>query len=105
MATGSGAVQMADVRLRVTVEQAVVLLLGVFGFRLGARPLHDNSMLTHIRTGVDIAKSGHIPRTDPYSFTAHGHAWVVQSWLAEWLYGLAERAGGFKWVVLEQGVL
>jgi hypothetical protein len=30
---------------------------------------------------------------------------VVQSWLAEWTYGVAERAGGLRWVMLEQGIL
>jgi hypothetical protein len=93
------------VRIRVTVESAVVLLLGVFGFRLGARPISDNSMFTHIRTGVDMVTNGSIPRADPYTFTAEGHPWVVQSWLAEWTYGLAEKAGGLRLVLLEQGLL
>src|SRR4051794_32754697 len=52
-----------------------------------------------------MVRSGAIPRVDPYSFTAHGHRWVVQSWLAEWTYGIAERVGGLRLVVLEQGVL
>jgi hypothetical protein len=77
----------------------------LFGFRLGARPIGDNSMFTHLRTGVEIARSGHIPRTDPYSFTAGGEPWVVQSWLAEATYGLAYRVGGLRLVVFEQAVL
>lgn len=80
---------------------AVVL----FGFRLGTRPIGDNSAFTHLRTGIDMARSGAIPRTDPYSFTAPGQRWVVQSWLPEWTYGWAYRLGGFKLVVLEQAVL
>ena len=46
-----------------------------------------------------------IPRVDPYSFTAPGHEWVVQSWLPEWTYGWAQRLGGFRLVVLEQALL
>lgn len=77
----------------------------LFGFRLGARPISDNSMLTHLRTGIDMARTGAIPRSDPYSYTAADERWVVQSWLPEWTYGWAYRIGGFKLVVLEQALL
>ena len=62
-------------------------------------------MLTHLRTGIDMARGLGIPRMDPYSFTAPGHAWVVQSWLPEWTYGWAYRLGGFRLVLLEQALL
>ena len=62
-------------------------------------------MFTHMNTGIDIVQSGSIPRHDPYSFTAHGHAWVVQSWLPSWTYGWAHKLGGFQLVVIEQAVL
>jgi len=88
-------------RMEALFAAAVVL----FGFRLGARPIGDNSMFTHLRTGIDMARTGAIPRTDPYSFTAAGEDWIVQSWLSEWTYGWAYRLGGFKLVVLQQGVL
>ena len=48
---------------------------------------------------------GGIPRTDPYSFTSDGHAWVVQSWLGSLVYGVAERRRWAGWVRLEQAVL
>lgn len=88
-------------RMEALFAAAVVL----FGFRLGARPIGDNSMFTHLRTGVDMARSGAIPRVDSYSYTAAGEHWVVQSWLPEWTYGWAYRLGGFEMVVLEQAVL
>jgi len=81
---------------------AVVVLLG---FRVGARPIGDNSAITHLRTGIDMVRTGAIPRTDPYSYTALGQRWVVQSWLPEWTYGWAYRLGGFRLVVLEQALL
>jgi hypothetical protein len=62
-------------------------------------------MFVHLRTGIDIARTGAIPRRDPYSFTAHGHPWVVQSWLPEWTYGWAERLGGLRLVVVEQALM
>lgn len=88
-------------RMESLFTAAVVL----FGFRLGARPIGDNSMFTHLRTGIDMARSGSIPRSDPYSFTALHHRWVVQSWLPEWTYGWAYRLGGYKLVVFEQALL
>lgn len=87
------------------MESLFIAAMVLFGFRLGARPIGDNSMFTHLRTGIDMARTGAIPRSDPYSFTAGGDPWVVQSWLPEWTYGWAYRLGGFKLVVLEQAVL
>lgn len=87
------------------MESLFVAAVVLFGFRLGARPIGDNSSFTHLRTGIDMARTGAIPRTDPYSYTAAGERWVVQSWLPEWTYGWAYRLGGFRLVVLEQAVL
>ena len=39
---------------------------------IGLAPLSDNSFLTHLATGRLIIDLGHIPATDPYTFTAHG---------------------------------
>jgi hypothetical protein len=88
-------------RMESLFAAAVVL----FGFRLGARPIGDNSTFTHLRTGIDMARTGAIPRVDSYSYTAAGEHWVVQSWLPEWTYGWAYRLGGFELVVLEQALL
>ena len=87
------------------LESLFLATFVLFGFRLGVRGISDNSMLTHIRTGVDMVTGSGIPRADPYSFTAPGHTWVVQSWLPEWTYGWAERLGGLRLVVFEQAVL
>lgn len=73
--------------------------------RLGLRPLGDNSLFIHLRTGLDLVRTGRVPRTDPYSFTAAGDPWVVQSWLASLVYGVAERIGGFSTVRLLHGLL
>ena len=58
----------------------------------GAAALGDNSFFTHLATGRRIL-DGHLPSTDPHSFSAHGHAWVIQSWFASLLYGLADEVG------------
>jgi hypothetical protein len=58
----------------------------------GAAALGDNSFLTHLTTGRRML-GGHLPSTDPYSFTAHGQPWVIQSWLASWFYAVTEKLG------------
>lgn len=94
-------------RLRApSVESLFIAALVLLGFRLGVLPIGDNSMFTHLRTGIDIASGSGIPRTDPYSFTAAGAAWVVQSWLPEWTYGWLHRlTGSFDLIQLEHGIL
>ena len=87
------------------LEGLFVATFALFGFRLGVRPIGDNSMFTHLRTGIDMVRAGAIPRADPYSFTAGGRPWVVQSWLPEWTYGWAHQLGGYRLVVLEQALL
>jgi hypothetical protein len=64
----------------------------LWGVAIGLLRLHDNSFLTHVATGRLMLDSG-IPHADPYSFTAHGHSWILESWFAELLYGAVDRAG------------
>jgi hypothetical protein len=93
-------------RLRApSTESLFVLTIALFGFRLGAHAIGDNSMFVHLRTGVDMARGLGIPRTDPYSFTASGAEWVVQSWLASWTYGVLHDLGGLRLVIIQQAVL
>ena len=87
------------------LESLFVATFVLFGFRIGIRPIGDNSMFTHLRTGIDMVRGSGIPRMDTYSYTAAGRDWVVQSWLPEWTYGWAHRLGGFRLVLLEQALL
>lgn len=75
------------------VETLFTLAFGLFGWMLGLARLSDNSFFWHLRTGELILDHG-IPRSDPYSYTAHGVRWVAQSWLAELLYGVIDRTVG-----------
>jgi len=88
-----------------SLESLFVATFALLGLRLGLRPLGDNSLFIHLRTGLDLVETGRVPRVDPYSFTAVGEPWVVQSWLVSLLYGAAEAAGGFPLVRLLHGVL
>jgi hypothetical protein len=88
-----------------TLGAAVGAGFVLWGLLIGISPLHDNSFLTHLATGRIIVDRGVIPRVDPYSFTAPGHPWVVQSWLASLLYGLADAAGGLEAVRMLNALL
>ena len=91
-------------RPSLSAPRLILVVAGVASARLGLRPISDNSTLVHLRTGLEILRTGHVPHHDPYSFTASGHAWVVQSWLASVLYAIADRVGHTA-LVLEQGLL
>lgn len=65
-----------------------------WGAAIASFPLKDNSFFTHLATGRLILDEGSIPSTDPYTFTAQGVDWTVQSWLPSVLYAAVERLGG-----------
>jgi hypothetical protein len=80
-------------RRTITLSTLVGLLVVFLGVLLGVSPLRDNSFLTHLATGRLILEDG-IPNADPYSFTAAGTTWVVQSWLPAAVYASLEGLGG-----------
>src|SRR5579862_9270703 len=45
----------------------------------------------HIATGQNILSTWSLPRTDSYSFTAHGTPWMAYEWLGEVVMALAAR--------------
>jgi hypothetical protein len=61
----------------------------VWGLLIGLQRLSDNSLFTHLATGR-LLLDGSFPREDPYSFTAEGAPWVVQSWIPSLVYGWAD---------------
>lgn len=75
------------------------------GIAAGMRSLADNSFLTHLATGRVILDTGSVPAHDPYTFTAGGEPWVVQSWLASVLYASVERLGGLDAVRVLMGAV
>jgi hypothetical protein len=79
---------------RVGVDHLIIAIAVFVGFISGTRQLSDNSMLLHIRTGLIILHTHHVPHADPYSFTAKGHPWIVESWLPELLYAVMIKVGG-----------
>lgn len=76
---------------RQPMDKLFMAAFGLVGLALGAKPISDNSTLVHLRTGVDIVAGLGIPRVDPYSATAAGSEWIVQSWLPAVAYGVAQK--------------
>jgi hypothetical protein len=63
-------------------------------------PIRDNSFLWHVRAGSLQLELGRVLTEDPFSFTMAGTPWRTQSWLAELVYALGERATGLGFVPL-----
>ncbi len=80
-------------------------LLTVLGFYIGSRTIRDNSFLTHLTTGDLIRFRGSVPTGDPYSYTAFGETWTVQSWLASLWYSYLGDIGGGSAIRLGNGLL
>ncbi len=59
----------------------------------------------HLKLGQVIFETRSIPRTDIFSFTAAGEAFVDQSWLADVLFYWIYKVGGFALVGFCNGVL
>lgn len=78
---------------RFSLAGAVGMVFVLWGALIGSLLFNDNSLITHIATGRLIL-DGHFPRSDPYSFTAAGEPWVVQSWLPSVLFAALERTFG-----------
>jgi hypothetical protein len=84
----------ASIERGVGLAQLGGLVVAIAGFFIGLQPLRDNSFLTHLATGRLIIDTGSVPTVDPYSFTAHGDPWTVQSWLASVAFaGMEDLAG------------
>jgi len=48
-----------------------------FGRLLLSPPVADNDLWGHIYFGDSILKSGHLPTSNQYSFTAPDHPWIT----------------------------
>lgn len=79
-------------------------VVAFFSLLIGLGPLNDNSFLTHLATGRLMWDTHHIPHSDPYTFSAPGKGWVVQSWLASFIYGAADRWWGAAGLIVVIGL-
>ena len=63
-------------------------------------PIRDPDFWWHLRTGQLILDRHALLGTDPYTYTAMGHVWVMHEWLTEVLFALLHSAGGLALIVV-----
>jgi len=68
-----------------------VLCFAVFHF---SENTVDTDLWGHVLFGQEFLQTGHLARTEPYSWTAPGHRWINHEIVAEAALGLAHRALG-----------
>ncbi len=73
-------------------------LLPLATYRAGN--LTESDTFWQVRAGALILATGTIPRSDSWSWTAHGEPWTMNSWGFNVLVGLAHTAGGLPLVAL-----
>jgi hypothetical protein len=75
---------------------AIVSLLS----RMGATDL-----AYHVRAGLDILDTHALPRVDTYTFSVAGQPWLDQQWLAQLVFALVHRLGGWAGLAALQAFL
>jgi hypothetical protein len=68
----------------------------IFGFR---KQLNVLDFWWHLKVGDLILETKSLMRVDEFSFTALGSPFILQNWLAEVLYSLVHRVGGFEGLI------
>jgi hypothetical protein len=86
------------IRLIFCLVVAAVMAATLFG--LAAPLLHDPDSWWHIKVGLDLLANHAFPTVDTYSHTFAGHPWIAKEWLAQLLFALAYKAGGWNGVAL-----
>jgi hypothetical protein len=80
------------------------LIFVVIGFRALVSPA-QNDTFWHLRAGADIWRTGHVPLTDSYSYTAAGLPWPDHEWLWQAFNYACYRLGGMPLLSLAVGAL
>ena len=69
------------------------------------RAIGDPDFWWHLRAGQLILAKGGLLGTDPFTYTAAGHAWTMHEWLNEVFFAGAFRLGGLGLIVLSFSVV
>ncbi|MFI5118346.1 MAG: hypothetical protein ACHP8B_16785 [Terriglobales bacterium] len=82
---------------------AAILLFGLLA--MTARNAVDPDLWWHLRTGQWIVEAGHVPHSDPFSFTRAGQAWVSHEWLSEVVFYELWKHGGAAALIVFSAIL
>ncbi|HVY36859.1 MAG TPA: hypothetical protein VHM31_02960 [Polyangia bacterium] len=80
-------------------RMAIALLFIALAFRALLMPA-QNDTYWNLRDGMEILRTGHVPRADAYSFTAAGAPYTDHEWLSQVLLALGHRLAGMPGVEL-----
>ncbi|HSX56642.1 MAG TPA: hypothetical protein VLG14_15155 [Sphingomonas sp.] len=79
----------------------IVAPFAAFAFALVmSSALGDGDTGWHIGAGAWILEHARVPRTDPFSFSASGRAWMAHEWLTEVIMAGAWYAAGWRGIML-----
>ncbi|MGD1215028.1 MAG: hypothetical protein ABR861_08575 [Terriglobales bacterium] len=88
---------------RTQIALAAILLFGLLA--ITARNATDPDLWWHLRTGQWIVETGHVPHSDPFSFTRAGHAWVSHEWLSEAVFYELWKHGGAAALIVFSAII
>ncbi len=90
--------------MKIRAEETVLLIAAaLIAVVVGTRSLEDPDFGWHLAGGLWMLDSLRIPAADP--FGAQGSFWLCYSWLAEVLFGLVFKCGGFRGLQVFQTLL
>jgi len=78
----------AEERTAVALRLCLALFVAASGAYYVSPPFADNDLWGHVYFGDAVLKSGHLPTTNQYSFTAPDYPWINHEILAECLFAL-----------------
>jgi hypothetical protein len=86
--------------LNKTFRNVFEVYVFALSFFFAARPLSDGDFWWHLKTGEYILNTRSIPRTDFFSFTNYGKAWVAHEWLSEAIFYVIYSTLGFNVLIV-----
>jgi len=82
---------------------AAILFFGLLA--MTARSATDPDLWWHLRTGQWIVETGHVPHSDPFSFTRAGHPWVSHEWLSDVVFYELWKHGGAAALIVFSAII
>lgn len=93
----------SQLRTRVSSTRLVdAITVAVFATIAGlaVTPVRDPDLFWHLATGRLIVRTHHIPKVDPFSWTAPGRRWIAHEWLTEVIFHAANTAFGWAGLIV-----
>ena len=88
-----------------TLRMLFEVYVFAYAFFFAARPLSDGDFWWHLKAGEYILNTRSIPKTDFFSFTNYGRAWVAHEWLSEAIFYVIYSRFGFNVLIVVFAVL